>query len=45
MSLNYKRLYRWLPCVSAVVLAALFSLFMQADLQTHRQVDEPRPPR
>jgi len=42
MSLNYKRLYRWLPWVSALVLAVVFSLFMQADLQTHRQVWEER---
>lgn len=38
MSLNYKRLYRWLPWVSALALAVVFSLFMLADLQAHREV-------
>ena len=38
MSLNYKRLYRWLPWLAAVGLAVVFSLFMLADLQVHRQV-------
>lgn len=38
MSLNYKRLYRWLPWASALSLAAVFVLFMFADLQVHRQV-------
>lgn len=38
MSLNYKRLYRWLPWVSALVLAVVFLLFMYADLQVHQQV-------
>ncbi len=38
MPLNYKRLYRWLPWVSALGLAVVFSLFMLADLQVHRQV-------
>lgn len=38
MSLNYKRLYRWLPWASALSLAAVFVVFMFADLQVHRQV-------
>lgn len=38
MSLNYKRLYRWLPWVSALALAVVFVLFMFADLRVHRQV-------
>ncbi len=38
MSPNDKRPYRWLPWVSALGLAMVFSLFMQADLQVHRQV-------
>ncbi|WP_062062749.1 PAS domain S-box protein [Cellvibrio sp. OA-2007] len=38
MSLNYKRLYRWLPWLSAMVLAVVFVLFMCADLKVHEQV-------
>lgn len=38
MSLNYKRLYRWLPWLSAMALAAVFVLFMNADLKVHQQV-------
>lgn len=38
MSLNYKRLYRWLPWLSALGLAAVFVLFMLADLRVHQQV-------
>jgi PAS domain S-box-containing protein len=38
MSLNYKRLYRWLPWFSAVGLAVVFVLFMFADLKVHQQV-------
>jgi len=38
MSLNYNRLYRWLPWVSALGLAGVFTLFMLADLRVHRQV-------
>lgn len=38
MSLNYKRLYRWLPWFSALGLAAVFVLFMFADLKVHQQV-------
>lgn len=38
MSLNYKRLYRWLPWVSALGLAMVFLLFMYADLQVHQHV-------
>lgn len=38
MSLIYNRLYRWLPWLSALGLAVVFSLFMLADLQAHRQL-------
>lgn len=38
MSLNYKRLYRWLPWLSALGLAVVFILFMFADLKVHQQV-------
>ncbi len=38
MSLNYKRLFRWLPWLSALGLAAVFVLFMFADLRVHQQV-------
>ncbi len=38
MSLNYKRLYRWLPWLSALGLAVVFTLFMFADLKVHQQV-------
>lgn len=38
MSLNYKRLFRWLPWVSALGLAVVFVLFMLADLNAHRHV-------
>ncbi|WP_331344045.1 PAS domain S-box protein [Cellvibrio sp. UBA7661] len=42
MSVNYKRLFRWLPWVSSLGLAVVFVLFMLADLSTHRQVWEER---
>lgn len=38
MSLNFKRLFRWLPWLSAVGLAVVFVLFMFADLKVHQQV-------
>ncbi|HSC68729.1 MAG TPA: PAS domain S-box protein [Cellvibrio sp.] len=38
MPLNYKRLYRWLPWLSALGLAVVFLLFMFADLRVHQQV-------
>jgi PAS domain S-box-containing protein len=38
MSLNYKRLFRWLPWLSSLGLAIVFVLFMLADLDAHRQV-------
>lgn len=42
MQSNTKRLYQWLPWVSALALALVFLLFMRADLQVHRQVWEER---
>lgn len=38
MPLNYNRLFRWLPWLSALGLAAVFVLFMFADLRVHQQV-------
>lgn len=38
MSLNYKRLFRWLPWLSAAGLAVVFVFFMFADLRVHQQV-------
>ncbi len=37
-----KRLYQWLPWVSALVLALVFLLFMRLDLLAHEQVWEER---
>lgn len=42
MSLNYKRLFRWLPWLSAVGLTVVFGLFMVADLRVHQQVWDER---
>jgi hypothetical protein len=42
MSLNYKRLFRWLPWLSSLGLAMVFVLFMLADLEAHRQVWDER---
>ena len=38
MSLNYNRLFRWLPWLSALGLAVVFVLFMLADLRVHQKV-------
>lgn len=39
---NTKRLYQWLPWVSALALALVFLLFMRADLEVHQQVWDER---
>ncbi len=42
MQSNTKRLYQWLPWLSATALALVFLLFMRADLHVHQQVWEER---
>ncbi len=42
MQSTTKRLYQWLPWVSALVLALVFLLFMRLDLFAHEQVWEER---
>ncbi|HTF96872.1 MAG TPA: PAS domain S-box protein [Cellvibrio sp.] len=42
MQSNTRRLYHWLPWVSALALALVFLLFMRADLVVHEQVWEER---